>query len=164
MDKKTITVVGIGGVAIAAALLFLMNRRDNGNGSILVSSPDNAFTNPYITDGKMPGTGFNSTVNLKIDVDPYAGLSNKYMPVFGFVGVGVTGTLPTSINNVIVNQTPPAKVVAAAAPAPAPSAGAPTWGSGNYRTPLNGYYDLTGAAPRGLTSNLQRAGGGFGGF
>jgi len=160
MEKKY---VAIGGVAIAAVLLMLMHRRDNG-GSVLVPSPENAFTNPYQTDGKMPGTGFNSTVNLNIDTDAYAGLSNKYIPVFGFVGVGVTGTLPTSINNVIVNQAPPAPVVAAAAPAPAPSGGSVAWGTGNYRTPLNGYYDLTGAAPRGLTSNLPRSGGGFGGF
>lgn len=109
MDNKQKTYVAVGAVAIAVALLFLMRQRDSG--VIANAAANDPFTVPYSTDGKLPGSGFNSVVNLTLDTDAWAGLANQYMPVFGFVGVGVTGSLPRTIQNTIINTTPPQQVV-----------------------------------------------------
>lgn len=119
MDKKQKIYVAVGGVAIALGLIYLMNRRDGNISDVVNAGVNNPFTSPYYTDGKRPGDGFVSNVEVNISGAGLTGLANQYMPVFGFVGVGVTGQLPNSILNVntITNTTPPAAVVRAAEPA-----------------------------------------------
>lgn len=127
MDKQH-KIYAVVGVVAAAALIYLMNRRD-GIVSDAINAPLNdPFTAPYYADGKVPSDGFVSNINVNVDANAFAGLSNQYMPVFGFVGVGVTGQLPRNIINVstITNTAPPAPVVAAsnqpaAVPVPTPS-------------------------------------------
>ena len=111
MDKKRAVIIGVGSAAAIGALLYLMHRRDTSD--IAVVAGDNPFLAPYYTDGKEPGDGFQSTVNVNIDTGRINGLANQYYPTFGFVAVGVTGNLPTAINNVnvIQNTAPPAAVV-----------------------------------------------------
>lgn len=160
MEQSTKRVAIVGGVIAVGFLLFMMNRRDNfvaAGGAI----PDSPFITPYFTDGKMPSEGFNSVVNLNVNTAGLSGLANQYFPTFGFVAVGVTGNLPRSITNVTVlqNTAPPQQVVQQSQVVPPK----PVWSSTGSRsgTP-DGYYDLTGASPRGLTSNLPRSGGSSG--
>jgi hypothetical protein len=149
--EKSNKVVLIGAAALAATLLYAMHKRDT-LATAAITGSDNPFTTPYITDGAQPGQGFNSDINLSFGNSLLNGLGS-YFPTFGFVAVGVTGSLPKTVVgvSVIQNNAPPQAVVQASAPTPA---------AGWSDTPAapavrpNGYYNMTGATPRGLTANL----------
>lgn len=51
-------------------------------------------TNPGIIDGSTTGKGpvFSGDVNVMINADALSGLTNRYIPMFGFVGVTAIGS------------------------------------------------------------------------
>ena len=171
MNAKKIAIYG--GLGVAAVLL-LLHFRANGGGA---AGSGDEFASPYLTTvpgidySLLNGGGapFNSTINIGITADSGRFLDDRYMPLFGFAGMGVSGSLPNAIN-VTVNPAqvpaPPAPAAFSAppvAPRPAPAPAPAAWVSNGPRR--DGYYDLTGSSPRGLTSNLRGAPmGGFGGF
>lgn len=177
MNTKKVALYG--GLGIAAVLL-LLHFRANG-GSLTGGGDESQFASPYLSTvpgidySLLNGGGapFTSVINVGITADSGRYLDDRYMPLFGFAGMGVSGSLPSAIN-VTVNPAqvpaPPAPAVFSAPPtqpAPAP------WVASTTRAPArqDGYYDMTGAAPRGLTGNLRGGTatsgapmGGFGGF
>ena len=95
--KKTLL---FGGAAIAG-VLFLLYRSNKAGGNISIGD-----TSTNISAGSPPG--FLNEITVKADPNLLADLNQKYMPLFGFVGMTTTGQLPTviSINqNFVTEQT-----------------------------------------------------------
>lgn len=127
--SKSNKVIVIGGVALAAALLYAMHKRDV-TATAALDGSSNPFVQPYATDGAQPGDGFNSNINLSFGNTLINGLGS-YFPTFGFVAVGVTGSLPSSVTgvNLIQNTAPPQAVVQQTATVvpPVVAANEPQW-------------------------------------
>lgn len=84
-------------VFIAAMLLlaYFMFRRSRQTVSEIISGPDfyspYYSTNPGIPDDPITLNGGDNVFNLNFDIPELAGLSNKYIPIFGLVGMTAVG-------------------------------------------------------------------------
>lgn len=134
-----------GGVALV--LLALAYR---GRNSATVSAGEDGV------DGLTPAAPpqFNSSIVVEANPDRFGQLSNDYMPTFGFVGVGVTGSLPTTINTAVINvgqiATPPQSPSVILAATKQPPKALATSSAPSVRP--DGYYNLTGGGARRLTA------------
>lgn len=109
MEKKKIALIGVG-ILVLGALAY----------RAYSSAPELATvsTNPASPDftGNIPGftgQGFKSDINVTVNPSILSQLDSKYMPLFGFVGMTTTGSLPTSISStttISVIQPPPAQI------------------------------------------------------
>lgn len=93
--KKTLL---IGGAAIAG-VLFMLYRHNKAGDNISIGD-----TNTNISTGSPPG--FLNEITVKADPNLLADLNQKYMPLFGFVGMTTTGQMPVaiSINQQFINE------------------------------------------------------------
>lgn len=76
---------------IAYVLNRVINSRNAEYAQVVDSAPVNNFYAPYYytVPGVDPSNtpGFESTVNVYVDNPALAGLDNKYIPIFGLVGM-----------------------------------------------------------------------------
>ena len=124
MKKETLTKVAVvGGVAIVAILMMHQRSKNNPIVDALDTSPSNAgFENPYYEN--TPGSNNTYVLNggppflsaLNVDVHPelLGYLSQKYIPMFGFVGITAGYTQVTrniapapAVQQMSVSYTPP---------------------------------------------------------
>lgn len=86
--------------AIAALAIWSFSRRPTAVQVAVEETVSNPFTEPYYqtnpgvqdvsTTGGLPP--FQSDLTVNVYADPLAGISNKYIPMFGFVGVAAIGS------------------------------------------------------------------------
>lgn len=81
MDTKKMLIYGGGGLAAVAAILYLMRDKDQ----IIMMGGDNVAS---ASPTQLPD--FVSNIDVNVRPDTWHGLSQEFMPLFGFVAVGVT--------------------------------------------------------------------------
>jgi len=97
MDKKQVLKYGAVGVGVITVILILMRRRDTQT----VIAPGDSQT---VVPGASASPGFSSTINVDARPDSFAGLSNRYMALFGMVGSGVPSGPGKTETKIIINQ------------------------------------------------------------
>lgn len=95
--KEKIVLYGAGGVAIIA--LFLALKKGASSSTVIGSGGDS------YTSGDVDAGDFSSTVNVGLNPNAYKGLSQNFMPLFGYVGVGVTNVNNPYAQHIEVNVT-----------------------------------------------------------
>lgn len=115
-----------------------------GNPQAQFDSPYTQETTPGISDSQIilnGGAPFQSTINQQINVSAAMQLSEQYIPLFGFVGMGfATGNTPSQQ----LRAPPPSPSYFAPAPAPAPFASAPY----SQPSPYRGFGGSGGSGPQ----------------
>lgn len=104
MENKKLLMYGGGGLAAVALLLLFMRSKD---GASIVQGGTTALGD----SAALPG--FNSNINVEVNPNAFNGLAQQFMPLFGFVGIGIvdTGQPYSQTTNVnIIN--PPTQVAA----------------------------------------------------
>lgn len=100
MKKETQYYIAGGAVALLALLWLLRRRSSGGNNFANLDYPEanaSPFNNPNPNANNVPG--FRNINNINIDGSLFATLSQKYIPLFGLVGVagvGNTGSINVS--------------------------------------------------------------------
>lgn len=108
MDKRKLIQYGLGGAAIVA--LFLISRKSGANSVTAIA--------PVQLGGADVGSvdfgDFQSSLNVEVNPNAYHGLAQQFMPLFGFVGVGVAGAAPiqqtVNVNVQTATIQPPTRV------------------------------------------------------
>lgn len=98
MKKEQVTALAIGAVAIWAIWNF--SRRPGPVTQAINETASNPFaepfyqTNPGVQDSTTTGgfPPFESNTTVNVYADALSGISNKYIPMFGFVGVTAIGS------------------------------------------------------------------------
>lgn len=116
-----------------------------GNPQAQFDAPYTQETTPGISDSQIilnGGAPFQSTINQQINVSAAMQLSEQYIPLFGFVGMGfaTTPTAPTQQ----LRAPPPSPVYFAPSPAPAPFVAAPY----SQPSPYRGFSGSGGSGPQ----------------
>lgn len=148
MDKQSkLTFVALTGLTVAILLL-----KGRGHPSVTASSetPQSEFEAPYqyatpgIPDDSVSlngGAPFQSTVNVSVNPSYLGTLSQSYIPMFGFVGIGAPVAQPAQQSTQAAAQ--PAQLVAPP-PAPATFVHTPPIYDGTRVTTSDGYAIIGG--------------------
>lgn len=111
MENKTKVILGVGGIVVV--LLLLKGGANQSNAAIDWGVPFGGMFPP-----NSDPAGFNTQIDVKADPNLLGMLDQKYMPLFGFVGMTSTGSLPGTINvssvtvmqSMAANSRPPERV------------------------------------------------------